>query len=92
MTLQELNNELTKALKSYIKSTHYKSGALYNSIKFNCTDKDGLKIKFNSMEYIYELDNGNFVNNFFELDSTINIITEYLSDTLIVITPTKSSS
>ncbi len=87
MTIGELNNKLTQALKNYIKSSgHNDTGTLYNSIRFLCTDsKDGgnLKIKFKTMDYIQYLDNGEMVNKFLSLDSTLDIITEYLSTTLI---------
>jgi len=93
MTIQELNSQLTQALKNYIKtSKHYKTGSLYNSINFLCTDVGGLKIKFKTNDYITELENGDFVSSFFELNSTIDIITEYLSGVIIEITPTKKTS
>jgi len=85
MNLAELNNRLTLALKNYIKaSNHVDSGRLIKSIKFKCTDANdgGLKIKFNAMEYIHYLDNGEFIAKFFALDSTVSIITEYLSKTI----------
>ena len=82
MTLNELNKQLTIALKNYIKTSHHNNtGKLYNSIKFNCTNNQttGLKISFDAMEYIYYLDDGDFIANFFALNNTVSIITEFLS-------------
>jgi len=65
MTISILNQKLTAAMKSYIKaSSHVASGKLLNSIKFKCTDNGELEISFNAMDYIYYLDNGDFINNF----------------------------
>ncbi len=80
MTLQELNNGLTKLLKDYIKSQHHiKTGHLYNSIRFVCTFKsDYLDLNFESLDYIWEIDGGNFINKFFLLDSVQNMIADFL--------------
>lgn len=82
MTINELNSQLTLALKEYIKSSHhYETGALYKSIKFTCSDipTKGLDIKFNAMEYINYLDDGEFINTFFSSTKVVNILTTYLS-------------
>jgi len=80
MTLSDLNIGLTNLLKDYVKDTsHNETGTLYNSIRFECTDSNGLEIKLNAVEYIQYLDDGDFLKNFFELDSVGDLIAEYLT-------------
>jgi len=84
MTISQLNTQLTQALKNYIKSSgHNETGALYGSIRFTCTDNNGLKINFKTMNYIQYLDDGEFINSFFGLSSTNDIISEYLVSKLV---------
>jgi len=81
MTIGELNYQLTQALKTYVKSSnHNDTGRLYNSIQFKCTTTNGLTIKFDAMEYIHYLDDGDFINNFFEQSSILDLIATYLVD------------
>ena len=81
MTVQELNNKLTKALKDFIKQEGlFSSGKLYRSIRFKCTFTNfKLDIKFDSLEYILYLENGRVVEKFFDLDSTTRIIEDFYS-------------
>ncbi len=79
MTITQLNSKLTSSLKKFIKNEKFvDSGDLYKSIKFNCTYTNELNIKLNSKEYIQYLDNGDLLNNFFALESTTNLIGEFL--------------
>ena len=85
MTIQQLNNNLEKNLKSYIKKEELiSSGKLYNSIKFKCTYKDfDLKIKLDAKEYIKYVDRGDVLNYFFKLDSTKEIIQQFYASKLL---------
>lgn len=80
MTIQKLNKDLDKALRDYIrKRNHILTGALYKSVLFNCTFNNGdLRLKFSSMYYIKFLEYGEFVNDFYNLDSTNQIIRDFL--------------
>lgn len=80
MTLQQLNKALDKELRAYIrKRNHILTGALYKSVLFNCTFTGGnLRLKFSSMYYIKFLEYGEFVNDFYNLDNTNDIIREFL--------------
>ena len=80
MSITELNKSLDKALRAYIKKrNHILTGALYKSVLFNCAFIDGeLKLKFSSMYYIKFLEHGDFVNDFYNLDSTNSIIADFL--------------
>lgn len=79
MTITQLNSKLTSSLKKYIKSKNFvDTGALYKSVRFKCTYTNQLNIKLNSLEYIQYIDNGELVNDFFNLDSTKEIVGEFL--------------
>jgi len=83
MTIQQLNNKLTALLKKYIKaSNHVDSGNLYNSIEFNCSFNQELKISFKTAEYIKYLDDGEFLNGFFALEETKKLIGEFITSSL----------
>lgn len=86
MTLADLNNQLTLGLKQFIKSEGYiETGKLANSIKFKSTfQNNDLKIKFNAMEYIQYLDDGNLVSNFLAKPSTIELIQQFYVDNLVI--------
>ena len=76
MTIQDLSNRMTIALKEYISSSkHNKTGEMLNSIQV--TANDAFDFNINSVDYILYLDNGDFLPNFFQLDSTISIMEEY---------------
>lgn len=87
MTIQELNTKLTKELKSFIKNKGYvDSGKLLNSINFNCTFIDNeLNIKFNAMDYIKYLDNGELLNKFLATQTAIEAIQEFYASNLNII-------
>ena len=87
MTIQDLNNQLTINLKQYIKSEGFvDSGKLLNSINFNCTFIDNeLKIKFNAMDYIKYLDNGELLNKFLATQTAIEAIQEFYASNLNII-------
>lgn len=82
MTLSELNNKLKNALKKYIRERdHIITGHLLNSIKFNSTYKDfDLQISFKSKFYIVYLEDGEFIDDFFSLTSTRDILEEFIAD------------
>jgi hypothetical protein len=82
MTLSELNNKLKNALKKYIRERdHVITGHLLNSIKFNSTYKDfDLKISFKSKFYIVYLEDGEFTDDFFNLQTTRDILEEFIAD------------
>jgi hypothetical protein len=81
MTVADLNNDLTQAFKRFIQiSNHKKTGRLYNSIKFTCTNVDHvLQIKFKAMEYVQYLEDGDFIDEFFDLNSTLTIIANFIA-------------
>lgn len=81
MTTQELSNKLTSSLKDFIKARGYiDSGKLYDSIKFSVTDNPstGLDIKLDAEEYIIYLDKGTLLDDFFSLDSTLDLFNQYI--------------
>jgi len=80
MSITQLNKELDKALRAYIrKRNHILTGALYKSVLFNCSFINGeLKLKFSSMYYIKFLEHGDFVNDFYNLETTNDIIRDFL--------------
>jgi hypothetical protein len=80
MSIQQLNKSLDKALRDYIrKRNHILTGALYKSVLFNCSFVGGeLKLKFSSMYYIKFLEYGDFVNDFYNLTTTNEIIRDFL--------------
>lgn len=84
MTIGELNNRLDVALRTFIrKRDHILTGALYKSVIFNCTETEtGLSIKFSSKYYIQFLDHGDFIQDFYNLDSTMDILQEYVAELL----------
>jgi len=79
MTIQKLNKELSKLLKDFIESEdHIDTGALYRSIKFNCSfDGKELDMTFSSEEYIVYLEEGKFVDRFFELPEVLDAIGDF---------------
>lgn len=80
MTLQQLNTKLSANLRTYIRVLdHIDTGDLYKSIKFNCTYDTQLNIKLKSMSYIVYLDEGEFIYDFFKLDSTKKLINQFLT-------------
>lgn len=80
MSITQLNKELDKALRAYIrKRNHILTGALYKSVLFNCSFINGeLKLKFSSRYYIKFLEHGDFVNDFYNLETTNDIIRDFL--------------
>lgn len=81
MTIQELNIQLDKALRAYIKKRdHILTGALYDSVTFDCKwVGENLSLRFSSMYYIKFLEHGDFVNDFYNLESTNEIISDYIT-------------
>lgn len=79
MTIQKLNKELSMLLKDFIESEdHIDTGALYRSIKFNCSfDGKELDMTFSSEEYIVYLEEGKFVDRFFELPEVLDAIGDF---------------
>jgi hypothetical protein len=88
MTITELNAKLTQNLKSYIKTQHHnETGHLYNSIKFKCTfDNNQFQVKFDSYEYILYLEHGEFIQDFFKLDSTLKLLSDFIAINITITT------
>jgi len=83
MTLGELNSKLNASLKKYIKDRkHIRTGKLYNSVSFQCSDTDTLHIHFSAMFYIQYLENRQFVDNYFETQEFNDIVAEYTVESL----------
>jgi hypothetical protein len=84
MTIQKLNKELSKLLKDFIESEdHIDTGALYRSIKFNCSfDGEELDMSFTSEEYIVYLQEGKFVDRFFDLPEVLDVIGDFYSENI----------
>ena len=85
MTLQDLNLQLSNALKKYIKDRdHIITGDLYRSVLFNCHYQgEYLILNFSSMFYIKFLEYGDFTNDFFNLQSTNDIISNFIISQVI---------
>jgi len=79
MKIEKLNKELSRLLKDFIESEdHIDTGALYRSIKFNCDfDGEELDMRFSSEEYIVYLEEGKFVDRFFELPEVLDVIGDF---------------
>lgn len=79
MTIQELNSKLDVALREYIKKKkHILTGALYESVLYKCIlTNTGLSIKFNSMYYVKFLEHGEFINDFYNLQTTNEILQDF---------------
>jgi hypothetical protein len=83
MTLNELNNNLNKSLKKYIKDRkHIRTGKLYNSINFQCSDTDTIHIHFSSMFYIQYLENRTFVDKYFASQEFNDIVAKYTVESM----------
>ena len=82
MTIQELNTQLDKALRAYIKQRdHILTGALYRSVMFDCDQQEeGVQIRFSAKYYIKFLEHGVFVKDFFALPTTQAILNSYASE------------
>lgn len=81
MTIAELNTRLDANLRAFIKlRDHILTGAMYRSVMFDCSEiETGLQLRFSSMYYIKFLDHGEFINDFYNLESTNAIITDYIA-------------
>ncbi len=78
MTITDLNLELERSLKKFIKDRrHIRTGALYNSVDFDCRDEGDLKIHFSSKFYIQYLENRQFVDLYFQSQDFNNIVGKY---------------
>ena len=79
MTITELNRRLDDNLRKYITDRdHVITGSLRDSVMFDCEiTQDGFQMKFSSNFYIKFLEEGNFVDDFFQLQSTNDIITDF---------------
>lgn len=76
MTQSEAEAKLTQELKSYIKKTHYETGSLADSARVDINGLNDISVVAN--DYIQYLDNGDFVDKFFDLDSVNAILEEYI--------------
>jgi hypothetical protein len=84
MKVEKLNKELNRLLKKFIKDNdHIDTGALYKSIDFDCTwDGIDLDIRFGSEYYIVFLEQGDFINDFFELTDVLSLIGDFYVENL----------
>lgn len=86
MTINELNSKLTNSLINYLNQLgHNETGALESSIDFNCSvgkDND-LSIALNTLEYIQYLDDGKFLDNYFDTQDFEDIIQSWYADNLV---------
>lgn len=86
MTIQQLNDKLTKELIKFLqKKNHYNTGTLAKSIGFASTisNKGELELKLNAKEYIQYLDDGDFLDEFFESNEFQSIMYDWYNDNLI---------
>ena len=84
MKLSQLNRELGKMMKDFIEQEdHIDTGAMYASIDFKCTfSNNKLDIKFYSEYYIKYLEDGKFVDRFFNLKEVSELISDFYVDNL----------
>lgn len=84
MTINNLNNKLERLLMNFIESEdHIDTGALYRSIEFNCVFVNNkLSIDFNSEDYIVYLEDGDFVDRFFELPEVLDAIGDFYANNI----------
>lgn len=84
MTLSDFDRKMSQLLKDFIESEdHIDTGALYRSIKFNSDFRNNnLDIKFNSEEYIVYLQDGDFLDKFFDLKRVQDLIAEFYINNL----------
>lgn len=83
MTIVDLNKELEQSLKKFIKvRKHIRTGALYNSVQFNCVDNGDLNIHFSSKFYIQYLEHRQFVDLYFSTQEFNDIVAKYTLGTL----------
>lgn len=63
----------------HIKSkSHVQSGKLLKSIDFKCSYVGGkLDIRFETLDYVQYLDDGNFLDAFVEIDAVADIIGDF---------------
>lgn len=72
-------------MRSHIaNSGHNKSGKLSQSISFNVTFKnDKLDLGLKAKEYLLYLDDGKFVQDFFEKREVLDLLAEFIGDDLL---------
>lgn len=70
--MNELLNKLTKLLKDDIQQNYYLTGALYNSIEFRFENE----LKLYSEDYIEFLEEGTYLQDFFERNDIKEIIAD----------------
>jgi len=77
--------ELNKLMKNYLKSKgYYKSGSLYNSIKFNVKFTDSVPhIELETNDYIKYLNDGKFLDSFFELKEVKGVIADLVAEEIV---------
>lgn len=76
MSNNELEKKLENALVDYIKSRKFvDTGKLIKSIDFKVSEND---IKLTAEPYIQYLDNGKLLEKFFNLDTTQEILIQYI--------------
>lgn len=86
MTIEDLNQKLDAAMRRFIKErNHILTGAMYRSVMFDCAETEsGLSLRFSAMYYMKFLDYGEFINDFWELPSTLAIIEDYIADKITI--------
>jgi hypothetical protein len=83
MTISQLNIELERSLKKFIKDRkHIITGNLYRSVKFACVDNGDLNVHFSSLFYIQYLEHREFINTYFKSQEFNDIVAKYSIGTL----------
>jgi myo-inositol-1-phosphate synthase len=77
--MQKYEIEFTNLLKNKIKQEgYYSSGKLYNSIKFNINNN--YELVLNSLEYIQYLDDGKFLEDFYESNEFVEVYQQFIAE------------
>lgn len=85
MTLTELDTKLDYLLRKRLEDKkHVITGNLKRSVMFECqlTDNE-LKVRFKSLFYMKFLEHGDFIYEFFQLQSTRDPIDEFMRDFIL---------
>ena len=86
MTIDDLNNNLTNLLQDYILfEQHYITGRMHDSINFICTyDDEYLDIQLESVDYLYFIEQGRFIESFYTLNSVERVMSEFLESQIVM--------
>lgn len=77
--MRQYEIEFTKLLQNKIKQDgYYSSGKLYNSIKF--TINNNYELSLNALEYIQYLDDGKFLDDFYNSTEFITLYQQFINE------------